>query len=257
MVSDLSRAFTYRQLIWHLAKNEIFASVHLTFLGPLWLIVQPLLWMLTIVLLVQPFVANPSFHYPLYVAIGIVLYSGIQTFLSAGAQTFVRDKTRILNVALPLSVFALKNPARVAIELAITSAIVIGTMVLYPPKLGPVMLLAIPGMALYFVFGFGCTLALGVLAARITDIIYLTNALMRVMLFMTPVFWLPEQTSGARHWFALYNPLHHLLAIVRDPLMGVMPQPLNYAVAASFAFAALVSGLLLFARFRGRIAVWI
>jgi ABC-type polysaccharide/polyol phosphate export permease len=257
MAADMARSLRLRQLVWELAGNDIFAGVHLTMLGPIWLIVQPLLWMLTIVLLVQPSLPDKQFNYPLYVAVGIIFYSGIQTFMTGGTQVFVKEKSRILNVALPLSVFAMKNMARVLIELVVTSPIIIVTMIFSRPDFGPAMLLALPGILIYFVFGFGVTLALGTIASRFADVIYLTMAAMRVMLFMTPVFWLPEQTRGARHVFANFNPLYHILTVVREPLMGVTPAPLHYVVASLTALGALAAGLTLFARFRGRIPLWI
>lgn len=257
MAADMAKSLRLRQLVWEMAKNDIFAGVHLTMLGPIWLVVQPLLWMLTIVLLVQPSLPNKAFNYPLYVAIGIIFYSGIQTFMTGGTQVFVREKSRILNVALPLSVFALKNSARVLLELLITSPIILVTMIFFRPEFGPAMLLALPGVMIYFVFGFGVTLALGTIASRYTDVVYLTMAIMRVMLFMTPVFWLPEQTRGARHWFAHYNPLYHILTVVREPLMGKTPEMVHYIIASLTALAALSAGLLLFTRFRSRIPLWI
>lgn len=256
MAADMARALGHRQLIWALARNEVLAGTHLTVLGPVWLIIQPLLWMLAMFFLVQPTLRAEQLNYQLYIAIGVILYAAIQTFVTGGTQVFLRERGRILNVALPLSVFAYKNAARVALEMLITSPLILVTMVFYPPAPGPALLLVLPGMLILFVFGFGATLALGTVSARFADVAQMTHALMRVMLFVTPVFWLPDATN-ARLWIANLNPLYHLLAVVRDPMMGKVPPLVHYQVAVPFAIAALALGLLLFARFRGRIAVWI
>jgi ABC-type polysaccharide/polyol phosphate export permease len=257
MAADMARALRHRQLIWVLARNELLRGTHFTILGPLWLILQPLLWMLAMFFLVRPSLPNQQVNYQLYIAIGVILFSSVQTFITAGTRVFVGEKERILNAALPISVYVFKNALRVALEMAIMSPIILVTMIFFPPDVGPAMLLAIPGLIVFFIFGLGVTLALGTLSSRFADVIYLTQAIMRVMLFVTPVFWLPELTRGARLLFATFNPLHHILLIVRDPLMGKVPALLHYEVALVTALAALASGIGLFARFRGRIPVWL
>jgi ABC-type polysaccharide/polyol phosphate export permease len=257
MAADMARALQHRQLIWVLARNELLRGTHFTMLGPLWLIFQPLLWMLAMFFLVRPSLAGQDVNYQLYIAIGIILFSSVQTFITAGTRVFVGEKERILNAALPISVYVFKNALRVALEMAIMSPIIAVTMIFFPPEFGPAMLLAIPGLLVFFVFGVGVTLALGTLSSRFADIIYLTQALMRVMLFVTPVFWLPDLSRGARLLFANLNPLHHILLIVRDPLMGKVPALLHYEIALVTALVALAAGLALFARFRGRIPVWL
>jgi ABC-type polysaccharide/polyol phosphate export permease len=257
MAADMANALRLRQLAWTLARNEVFAGTHLTVLGPVWLLVQPLVWILAMIFLVQPTLRAQQLNYHLYVCIGIILYTSVQTFVTGGAQVFVREKGRILNVALPLSVFPLKILARVIIEMMITSPIVLFAMIFFTPEFGPPMLLVIPGFLIYFVFGLGVTLALGTVASRFADIMYMAQAAMRVMLFVTPVFWLPDTSGGARLLIANLNPLYHILAVVRDPLMGKVPPMIHYQVAVPCALAALAAGLLLFGRFRGRIAIWL
>jgi ABC-type polysaccharide/polyol phosphate export permease len=257
MAADMARALRHRQLIWVLARNELLRGTHFTVLGPLWLILQPLLWILAMFFLVRPSLPDMQINYQLYIAVGVILFTSVQTFITGGTRVFVGEKERILNAALPISVYVFKNGTRVALEMLLMSPIILVTMFFFPPELGPAMLLAIPGLLIFFVFGFGVTLALGTLSSRFADIIYLTQALMRVMLFVTPVFWVPGFARGARLLFATLNPLHHILVIVRDPLMGKVPALLHYQVAGASALAALITGVLLFARFRGRIPVWL
>ena len=257
MAADMARALQHRQLIWVLARNELLRGTHLTILGPLWLIVQPLLWMLAMFFLVRPALPSQDINYQLYIAIGIILFSSVQTFIIAGSRVFVGEKERILNAALPISVYVFKNATRVALEMAVMSPLIAIAMIFFPPHFGPAMLLAIPGLAVFFVFGIGVTLTLGTLSSRFADIIYLSQAIMRVMLFVTPVFWIPDIADGARLLAATVNPLHHILLIIRDPLMGKVPALVHYQIALGTAFLALTAGIVLFARFRGRIPVWL
>lgn len=257
LLHDFRRSWDHRHLAFELARTDTFARVRLTALGPFWLMAQPLIWMLAILVLIRPEAATESPLFPLYVATGIVLFLGLQTFLAGGASLFKRERNRILNVPLPLSVFAMKNATSVALELAVMAPIIAVTMVFYTPPLGATQLLLLPGLAIYFAFGLGVTLLLSVLAARFADVVFIVQAAMRGMLFLTPIFWLPDRTHGARMIFSQFNPLHHVILVVRDPLMGKTPDTLHYVVASACAATALAAGILLFARFRERIAIWI
>jgi ABC-type polysaccharide/polyol phosphate export permease len=258
MRSDFARAIGRRQLAWSLAKEELFSGLELSRLGLVWLIIQPLLYMLAVLVLLRPTQVVKDPVYALYVAVGVVLYhGGIQIFVTRGSMVFTREAGRILNIPLPLSLFVLKNAMLVILELAITLPIVICTMIFATPPVGPTMLLAIPGLLIFFTFGIGVTLTLGTLATRITDIVQVAQSVIRVLLFLTPVFWQPEKLHGARHLFAAFNPLYYMLLVVRDPLMGVAPSKEQYLIAILCALVAFAIGILVFGRFRERIPVWI
>lgn len=256
-LADFTGAASRWRLAWTLAKQELFSTLQLSKLGPLWLIIQPLLWMLAMIALLRPTQVAQQPIYALYVALGVIFYHGIQTFMTRGAQVFTREKGHILNVPLPLSVFVLKNAMLVLTEIAIASPIAVATMLVIGLPPSPVMLLAIPGLVIFLSFGVGLTLLLGTLAARIVDIVQAVQSAMRVLLFLTPVFWVPEGMHGVRHIFAYYNPLYYMLLVVRAPLMGVAPEPWQWLVALACALVALVAGIACFARFRERIPVWI
>jgi ABC-type polysaccharide/polyol phosphate export permease len=249
-------AFRWR-LAWSLAREDLFSTLHLSKLGPLWLIIQPLLWMLAMIALLRPTQVAQQPTYALYVALGVILYHGIQTFVTRGAQVFTREKGHILNIPLPLSIFVLKNAMLVVMEMAIASPIALVTIIVVGSPIGPAMLLAIPGMVIFLAFGIGVTLLLGTLAARIVDIVQAVQSAMRVLLFLTPVFWQPEGMGGIRHVFAYYNPLYYALLVVRAPLMGYSPEPWQWLVALGCAVVSLAAGVTVFARFRERIPVWI
>jgi ABC-type polysaccharide/polyol phosphate export permease len=257
MVGDFSRAFGRYRLAWSLTKEELFSGLEMSRLGLLWLFIQPLLYMLAVLLLLRPAQVEANHSYALYVAIGVVLFHGISTFTTNGARVFTREKGRILNVPLPLSLFVLKNAMLVAMEYVITAPIILATMVFAPPPLSPVMLAVVPGLVIFFAFGIGTTLLLGTLAARIVDLVQVTQAVMRILFFLTPVFWQPDGMRGARHFFATYNPFYYMLAVIREPLMGIMPSRSDYLIAIACASVVLAAGIAVYGRFRERIPVWI
>ena len=75
-------------------------------------------------------------------------------------------------------------------------------------------------------------------------------------MFVTPVFWSASQLQGRRAIIVDANVLHHMIEIVREPLLGKMPALLSYMVCAGTAVVGWVFAYWLFARKRHRLAYW-
>ena len=65
---------------------------------------------------------------------------------------------------------------------------------------------------------------LGAACARFRDIQQLVGTLLQISLFLTPIFWSPDQLSGRTALLAALNPMYHLIAIIREPLLGQAPR---------------------------------
>lgn len=256
-ITDFRKGFGRGRFAAGLAWESLFSRVRLTSLGIVWLVIQPLVWVLTMVVLVQPNIALQSNLYPAYVAAGVVLFTGLTTMLAGGAQVFTREKGRIQNVPLPLSLFAFKTVILASMEMLATLPIILGAMIFSAVAVSVSTLWILPGLALFFLFGLGAILILGTAAARYPSIVLITQSLLRMMLFVTPVFWVPGTDRDLRFLIAHYNPLYHLIRVVRDPLLGLAPGPLSYTIATITSIVTLVAGVIFFARFRERIAVWL
>jgi ABC-2 type transport system permease protein len=113
-------------------------------------------------------------------------------------------------------------------------------------------------VALFVLFlqGVWLSVVLGVLCARYRDIQPIVANLIQVAFFFTPVMWSPEVLKS-RAWVAAYNPLYHMIELVRAPLMG---RPLQWESWA-WALGMLVVGFLLahflMRRARNRVPYWL
>ena len=79
---------------------------------------------------------------------------------------------------------------------------------------------------------------------------------MRVAFLATPIVWTPELLSE-RAWLLQFNPFHHLLEVVRAPLLGEVPAAGSWIAVGAITVAGWAGALVLYARCRGRIAYWL
>jgi ABC-type polysaccharide/polyol phosphate export permease len=83
---------------------------------------------------------------------------------------------------------------------------------------------------------------------------------MRLMFFLTPIFWSIDQleTTG-RAWLAWFNPFTYQLLAFRDPILGTTHPgaPISpLLMSAIIAGVNLVLGIFVFASTRTRIPYW-
>jgi lipopolysaccharide transport system permease protein len=88
------------------------------------------------------------------------------------------------------------------------------------------------------------------LGAYFPDSQYLVSNLLRIGMFLTPIFWMHDSSHGIRAIFYWYDPFTYFIEIVRIPIIaGDMPwRSLALCCAMSIALWALA--LTLFARLR-------
>ncbi|CCV12498.1 Putative ABC-type permease protein (fragment) [Mesorhizobium sp. STM 4661] len=101
-------------------------------------------------------------------------------------------------------------------------------------------------------------LVLAVVCARFRDMTLIVQNLLQVTFYLTPVMWaaktLPE---GAPRYIIEFNPFFHLVSLVRDPLLGQMPEARSWEVAIVLALVGWLLAVVFFGRFRARVPYWL
>jgi ABC-type polysaccharide/polyol phosphate export permease len=133
---------------------------------------------------------------------------------------------------------------------------VILVLMAWPPALGWQMLLIPLGVLMIAINSVWLGAFLGVLCARYRDIPPIVGSLVQVFFFLTPVMWRPEMLKESR-WAATWNPFYHFLEIVRAPLVSAPTNWLSWAVVLAITVLGFAATLLLFARYRPRVAYWV
>ena len=58
----------------------------------------------------------------------------------------------------------------------------------------------------------------------------LITSLLQIAMFVTPIFYAPNQLQGAMARIVEFNPLYHYVEIARLPLLGLAPSLYSYVV---------------------------
>ena len=78
----------------------------------------------------------------------------------------------------------------------------------------------------------------------------------QMLMFLTPVFWLPESLPD-RAKYMLWNPFAQLLDLLRTPLMGGVAHEHSWFGMLGWTAANIVVAAVLFRRYRRRVTFWL
>ena len=246
-----------RYSLWcHLAAHDIRQRFRRSIIGPLWLTLSMGI-MIGAMGLVFSALFNQNIGDTLpYIATGIIFWGLLTSCINDGTQTFIAAESFIRNVPLPVSVHFYRMIARNVIIWLFNMVIYLMIAVGFRISLGWSVLLFLPGLVLFLINAAWMALASAILSTRYRDIPQVISNFIQVVFFVTPVFWSPA-VLASRPAFVDLNPFHHLLAIVREPLLGAAPKAESWLYCVALAIVGLAAAFWLYRRAHARIAYWV
>lgn len=127
-----------------------------------------------------------------------------------------------------------------------------------------IILAVMPGKSIIlWPFGFVLVLACvswmaligGVISARYRDVPVIVTNILNILFWFTPLMYFPSQL-GSKRYIADYNPFAHMIALVREPLIGGAPTLGDWLIVLVLTIVGWIGTFLFFARFRARIIYW-
>lgn len=255
-LEDLAAGYRMSHLWGMLGWHDIRQRYRRSLIGPLWLTISTGIMVLALgVLYAGLFKFDVSTYLP-YLGVGLITWSLISTVINESGAVFVSSEQMVRQIKLPFTLHVNRMLWRNVIIFAHNGAIYVAILLYFRFWPGANALWAIPGFALLIANLMWACLLLGLLSARFRDIPQIVANFMQVAFFLTPIMWLPELLSSRPAVVAM-NPFHHLIEIVRAPLLGKPPSSFSWAFASILAVGGWALTIYMFARYRRRIPYWV
>jgi lipopolysaccharide transport system permease protein len=244
--------------VWSmLARMDIRQRYRRSILGPFWITIAMIVWILAIGPLYSQLLGIGSREFIPYLAMGIITWGLLSGLILDGAAAFVGAEHLVRSMRLPYSVHVLRSLQRNLIIFAHNLLAYLPFMLWLgiAPRWGWAW--ALPGIALILLAALPATFLLGTLAARFRDLQQMIASIVQLAFFITPIFWKPE-LLGAHAWVADWNPFHLLLEVVRAPVVNGAPPPLHVYSRIGLLLLLLYGvAMPFFIRYRRRLAFWV
>jgi len=255
-VRDLREGLARWELWGTLGWNEISQRYRRSVIGPFWITISMGIMVAGLGVLYASLWGLPTREYLPYLTIGFVVWNFIAGLLLESCQVFSGVGGVIRQIRVPLSVHVFQMLWRNLIVMGHNVAILIAVMLVYDVRLGITVWLAVPGFLLICLNGVWGGLLLGLICTRFRDVPQIVTNAVQILFFLTPVLWKAERLAEHRYVVAL-NPFHHLLELVRTPLLGGIPTFETWVIAGLVTVVGWGATLPIFTRYRSRIAFWV
>lgn len=224
-------------------------------IGPLWLTLGLGATVLGVGLLYSNILGTAASDYVPFLAISLWVWQFLAAVLIEATTLFATSAVIISSVRVPYTSLILRSIVRNLIVAAHGLIVVVAAMIWYGVGVSAASLMIIPGVIILCVNLYWMALLVALMSARFRDVGQTVTYVMSLMLFLTPVIWMPTQIR-AESVFLVFNPLAHLVAIVRDPLLyGTIPVQ-SLLISAAMAVVGVAVSVVVFVRLRRYVAYW-
>lgn len=242
---QLGEMWQHRELLWLLVLREIKGRYRQTALGPLWVLIQPLVAMVVFSVVFGNLAKIPSdgLPYPIFA------YTALIPWLFFSASTNKITTSLVVNLPLISKVYfpRLIVPGAACIsglvDFLMSFVVLVGMMFFYGIIPGAKMLL-IPA---YLLLAMATALAVGLwlacLAVKFRDVAFAVSYFLQVWMYASPVVYpaslMPEK------WRVIYylNPMAQVIDGFRWALLGApRPPDISLVITTAVVLIGLVSG---------------
>lgn len=262
---DLVAGWRQRPLWGHLGFQDIKQRYRRSVIGPLWITISMAMTAVALGILYSALFGQELADFLPYLTVGFIIWHFVSGCINEGAEVFIHNEGLIKHLPAPLSVHVFRLVWRQLLFLA-HNLIVYAVLLVVPttrPSLDAGSLLAIPAIALIAVNGVWAALLVGIVSTRFRDIPPITQSLVQLAFFMTPIVWnyeiLRNATDAAaqRARFVELNPFMHFIEIVRRPMLGQSFELRHWVVALAITVVGWVLALVVLRNYRARVSYWV
>lgn len=255
-LQDLKKASSQYRIWLHLGLLEVKQRYRRSVLGPWWISINMLIFILVMgKIFSRLFAQNLSEYIPFFTT-GFLLWTFVSSCMNEATEIFKMHSGYIKQIKLPYNLYILKFLTRNFIYLAHNFVVYFLVAGFYKLNLGLPGLLALPGMLLLLINMYWICLLITLISTRYRDMTPIVNSMVQILFFVTPISWMPK-LLGPNSLVVILNPFVHLLDIVRKPLLGQVAPLSSWVAAGVVAVIGSWVTLKIFSVARTRIPFWV
>jgi len=256
--NDLISAAKRWSLIGLLGWQDVRQRYRRSSLGPFWITISMGVMIGTIGVVFGQIFRSPMRDFLPFLAAGLILWSYISSVITEGCVGFISAEGIIKQLPIPLSVHILRIIWRNFLILGHNIVILPLVFLALGKPFSVLAFLSIPGFIVATLNLVWFALLLGILCTRYRDLPQIITNILQVVFYVTPIMWMPSLLPQRAAIYLLdFNPIYHIVEIVRAPLLGSFPSLTNWIIALGFACVGWFLALVLFGRYKSRIAYWL
>jgi ABC-type polysaccharide/polyol phosphate export permease len=253
---DIVEGLRLREMWLRQSWNEVKRRYKRTLLGPMWVTVSLVIFAVALSFIWAGLWKMQVTEFLPFLLSGLLPWSVISGSIGEACAVFLAGEALMKSRQFPYTALVYSVLARNTILFGHNLIAFFPIALLCGVPLGWKTALLFPGLILVILNCTWMAILVAVFCLRFRDFQQLVASLLQIAMFVTPVFWTASQLQGTRAILVDLNLLHHLVEVVRQPMLGKAAAGTSYAVCVVAAVVGWMLAYSLLARKRHRLAYW-
>lgn len=253
---NLKELYHYKDLIFLFVKRNYSTRYKQTILGPLWLILNPLLTV-SLYALVFGNIAGlstdgaPQFAFYLC---SNAIWSYFATCITETSSTFTTNAVIMGKVYFPRLVMPISSVITGILDLTIQIIMLAIVLVIYALNGEPIYtggrFVLIPILVIQTaLLGLGCGIIIAALTTKYRDLVVLVTFGIQLWMYASPVVYTTSSISAQFYKIYMYNPMAAIISTWRNAILGIGEIPMGYwEISWGVTLGVLLLGVILFSK---------
>ena len=191
-----------------------------------------------------------------FLAAGVLTWSFLSSSINESCSIFIRRAQTLRNteqpfIAIPLTVIA-KSCFIFLQNILMAVLIYVSIFQSFPVFIIPFII----GCVLLTANIFWISLLASIASIRFRDLPQFISGTLYVGFLLTPIIW-TESFLGRYVYLLYFNPAYHLITLIREPLLGIMPSLKSWLAAIALLVIGTILTLLIYRRVHKKICYWL
>lgn len=254
---DIAGGFQRTGLATRLALLEVRRRYKRTKIGPFWTTLSMALFVFSLGFVFSLLWNLELSTYLPYLVTGFLAWMPFSSFVVESASTFTSNEPVFRQVNMPYFTFVLSAIIRNFVIFLHHSVVYVIICIVFHVDFSAATPLVVVGLALLFINGMWISMLVALACSRYRDIQPLLANLLNIVLWVTPIFWPKQQMLERAGFLVHFNVVHHMVDLVRSPLLGTFPEPESYVVSIVTAILGWTVTIVVFSKHRRNIIYWL
>jgi len=260
LFENIKLFFSYRELLFNLARREITQRYKQSILGYAWVILNPLFQLLVLTFVFSTIFRVSSFSVPyiIFLMVGLLPWNFFATSLSSASNALVGNSSLITKIYFPREILVYGTIIAKIVDFLYSCLILILFFIFFKIPLTPQTIWVIPIFAIQLIFTAALSLLIASFNLFYRDIQYLLNLIISLWFYLTPILYPIEQFPEKYRFIFIFNPMSVIINAYRQTVLGGGEPNLNsLGIATITSIMLFVISFLIFKKTEGKFADYV
>ncbi|MEK5478183.1 ABC transporter permease [Paenibacillus sp. FSL R5-0407] len=247
MLTYLNNFKKFKDLFAELIKNDIQLKYRNSFLGILWSILNPLLFMMVLTLIFSELFSSSIEYFPIYVLSGRLIYSCFSETTNFAMQSIVSNSSLIKKIYVPKYFFPLTRVCSSFINSLLSMISIIPVMLLSGLNFSWVNLYIIFPLFYLLLISIGIGLILSTIFVFFRDLQHIYSLVLVIVMYTSAIFYPADIIPERFMPLIQLNPIFSIVEMFRNSLIyNIVPSLNSHLFCLAYSVVLIIAGLVIF-----------